>query len=256
MTRKKKEKRGNSVFSGAKWNAVNQGATNAIRLVVSVVVARILAPEDFGLLAMAFIFIGFLNVFKDMGTVDAIIQRKNNTKDFLNSVFIFNVIIGLLSWIFIIAASPAISWFFGESRLVGILSLMGVSFFIHSFGFVNRALIQKSMRFRTLAIIEISAISCNSTLAIILALAGFGVWALAWGFVFGAICLNIMIWYVSSWRPKIYFKWKNIQSILNFSLNLTISNIFGYFISNSDSLLIGRFLGSSPLGFYRASAQT
>lgn len=246
----KKTKNNNSVFFGTRWNAVNQAATSVIRLIVSIIVARILNPEDFGLLAMAYIFIGFLNIFKDLGTVDAIIQKKNITHNLLNSVFTFNVIIGLSFWIFIIAASPIISRFFGEESLVGILSLMGVTFFIHSFGSVQRALMQKNMRFRTLAIIEISAVSFNSILAIILALAGLRVWALVWGFVFGTIFSTIMIWYKSSWRPKLYFKWKNIQSIFYFSLNLTGSNIFGYFIISSDSLLIGRFLGSSPLGFY------
>jgi PST family polysaccharide transporter len=128
--------------------------------------------------------------------------------------------------------------------------VLASTFFISSFGIVQTALFTKELKFKPLAIIEISAVAISGMIAVVLASSGFGVWSLVWQQIIFSFVMAILLWSFSSWKPKFLFRWQPVKQLFGFGLNLTGFNFVNYFNRNLDNLLIGKFLGSTSLGFY------
>lgn len=237
-------------ISGVKWSGFARGSKQVLQIIITVILARLLMPDDFGILAMAVVFTGLITVFNDFGIGFAIIQRQYLTDDDLSSIFWFNVFIGLLSTILTITISPWIAAFYNKEILVPLLSLMALGFFFSSFSTVQQALLMKDMNFKKIAIIEISSTVMSGIIAISLAYKGYGVWSLAWQGLCATIATVLLLWLTSQWRPRLRFNFNSIKSIMGFSLNLLGSSTVNYFSRNVDYLLIGKFLGAEPLGYY------
>jgi len=240
----------NSVFSGARWTSVGNLAGQLIKFIVSIILARLLSPNDFGLLAMALVVMNFLDVFKTLGTRTALIQKKEISDELLSSVFIFNGLMGLLIFFGLFFFSPVISWLYREPRVSQIIGVMGFIFLITSFDAVPLALLNRQMRFRTIVGVELFGSIIYGLVAISLAFAGWKVWALVFGNMARSFVNTILSFIFSKWRPKLFFKWSEINSIRRFSSFLTLDQILRYFVQNSDNFIIGRFLGSVSLGYY------
>jgi PST family polysaccharide transporter len=241
---------GNLIYSGTRWTAFNKISSQIIRFVVSIVLARLLAPQDFGLMAMALVVTGFIEIFKDMGTVAAIVQRIDVDDYLLSSLFYLNLIFGVFCSGAIVFLSGPLAKFYGDPRLVNILLVLSLNFFITSASLVKKALLQRNMMFDKVAIVELVSIVVQGAGAIVLAYFGWGVWALVAGAVSSSLVSTLLFWLSISWTPKIYCKWKDIQSVLYFSLNLSGAQTLAYFMTNIDKLIIGKYLGASPLGYY------
>jgi len=235
---------------GIGWSGTSEIICLLLRFGVTAILARLLSPNDFGILAMVFVFTNFVSIFRDFGLTAALIQRKELTEEHLSSSFWINVLVGLFLSICMAASAPAISYFYAEVRLTLIVVILASTFFISSFGIVQTSLFTKELKFKSLAIIEILTVVISGTVAIILAFAGLGVWSLVWQQIVFNITVVILLWFFSKWRPKILFKWQPVKELLRFGLNLTGFRFVNYFSRNLDNLLIGKFLGSIPLGFY------
>ncbi len=239
-----------SIFSGARWTAASQAGKQIIQFIVSVVLARLLAPEDFGLMAMALVVISFIDIFRDLGTTASIVQRKELSAELLSSLFFLNVIFGLLTGGIVMLAAPVVAWLYNNAALAPILRVLGLTFVISSFGLAKKALLQRNMFFDGLAQVELLAAVVNGGVAIVLAGLGWKVWALVAGALVSSIVSTLLFWLAVPWRPLWRFQWSNIKEVFQFSLNLTGAQIFNYFIFNADQLIIGRFLGAASLGLY------
>ena len=235
---------------GVGWSGVSQIARLLINLGVTAILARLLTPNDFGLLAMVVVFTNFVMIFRDFGLTAALIQRKEIIEEHLSSCFWINILVGFLLTLIFVVLAPLISHFYSEVRLNRIIMILASTFFISSFGIVQGALFTREMNFKSLAIVEISAIVISGTTAIVLAFSGFGVWSLIWQQITSNLVRVFFLWIISNWKPKFMFRWQRVKELLGFGLNLTGFNFINYFNRNLDSLLIGRFLGSAPLGFY------
>ena len=240
----------NSVFSGARWTSVGNVATQAIRFGVAIILARLLSPNDFGLLAMALVVMNFLDVFKTLGTRTALIQAKEISDELLSSVFFLNGSIGLLIFVGLFFFSPVIGWIYQEPRVSQIIGVMGSIFLITSFDAVPLALLHRQMCFRTIVGVELSGSITYGLVAILLAFAGWKVWALVFGSIARSFMQTILSFIFSEWRPMFFFRWSEIGRIRRFSSFLTLDQTLRYFVQNSDTFIIGRFLGSVSLGFY------
>ncbi|TEU00933.1 MAG: MOP flippase family protein [Candidatus Stahlbacteria bacterium] len=240
---------------GVGWSGISRITRLLLQLGMTALLARLLTPNDFGLLAMVVVFTNLVMVFRDFGLTAALIQRKGLAEEHLSSGFWVNVLVGLLLTLLLVALAPAIAYFYGEDRLTLIIMVLASTFFMSSFGIVQTALLTKELNFKPLAIIEISAVAISGTVAIVLAFAGFGVWSLVWQQVISSFVTVIFLWTFSSWRPKLLFRWQRVKELLSFGLNLTGFNFVNYFNRNLDNLLIGKFLGSAPLGFYNLTYQ-
>jgi PST family polysaccharide transporter len=241
---------GGSIFSGTRWTAVNQIGTQVIKFGVAIILARLLVPQDFGLMAMAIVVVGFIDLFKDLGTVAAIIQRKELSYELLSSLFFLNALFGLLAGVTIAFSAPVVGWVYGDPRLTPILQVLAVTFPVSSLGLVKRALLEREMRFDRLARVELTATGIRGAAAVAFAFLGWGVWALVGGTITGSVVSTMLLWLVVPWNPQFRFKWSEVRMVFHFSLNLTGSQLVRYVMLNTDKIIIGRFLGATPLGFY------
>lgn len=236
--------------SGIKWSAISQAGRQGTQLLTMIILARLLAPSDFGVVEMAMVVIGFVGIFKDLGTAAAIIQRKELSETLLSSIFWVNVCFGSLAMILLFLFAPLVGLFYREVRVVVVLQVLSISFFISGLGILHQALLERTLSFSSLAKLEAISVFVGAILGIGLAFAHAGVWSLVFQSLVTVSVATILLWLSSSWRPQWFFRWSEVKTISSFSLNLTGFSIFNYFARNVDYLLIGRYLGAQELGYY------
>lgn len=239
-----------SATSGVKWSSVSQVGRQGMQWVTIIILARLLSPSDFGLIGMVMVVIGFVGLFKDLGTSAAVIQRKGVSEELLSSIFWVNVAFGVLAMVVLFVLSPLAASLYHEPRLTPLLGVLSLTVFISGLSVLQQAILERDLAFHTLAKVEISAIACGSVVAVGLAVLGAGVWSLVYQSLTVTLVTTVLLWVSSAWRPKMIFCWTEVKLVSSYSLNLTGFNIFNYFARNADYLLIGRFLGAQDLGYY------
>lgn len=237
-------------IKGVRWSVSANGIQQGLQIIITVVLARLLMPEDFGVLAMAVVFSGLIAVFNDFGIGAAIIQKQDITDDDLSSIFWFNAFVGLIATLLTIAIAPLIAAFYQKDILLPLLSLMALGFLFTGLSTVQQSLLMKEMNFKKVAIFEIISTLIGGIVAVFLAYRDYGVWSLAWQGLSATIITAFLFWITSQWRPKFKFNFNSIKSIMGFSLNLLGFNFVNYLSKNVGYLLIGKFLGTEPLGYY------
>jgi len=238
------------VLHGTKWIAITNIFKQVLQIVSLIIFARLLSTEDFGLFAILMIFLGFLDMFVDMGTSSALIQIKNPSQKLLSSIFYFNVFIGLSLCIILYLLAGYIALFFDAEKLQILLQIISINFIIASFSVVQKALFEKNIDFKRVTLIESFAVFISIALGIIAAVYGLGVYSLVIQVLTFNIIRVLLMWIVSSWRPSFYFSLDDIKSIWKYTSNLFSFNFINYFARNADNFLIGKFLGSPALGVY------
>lgn len=237
------------------WAGLSQGSTQIFRFAVTIILARLLLPQDFGLLGMATIFIGLISTVNELGLSAAIIQRKELTEKHLSTAFWTSLTAGILLCLTTIAIAPYVADFYNERRIYDLLVSLSVVFVIGSLGIVPSALLAKSMNFKKIAFAEVGSEFSSGLVAVGLAFAGFGVWSLVWRTLMGNIIIVAAYWKISPWRPTLCFDKKSFIELFRFGGNVMGSNIVRYAGGNVDNLIIGKTLGPSPLGYYALAYQ-
>jgi len=238
--------------SGVKWSGVSMGVVTALQLVTLALLARLLSPSDFGLMGMILVVIGFARLFADMGISNAIIYRQDSTKEELSTLYWLNIMAGIVVFLIICAVCPLIIAFYHEPRLSNLIYLSSLIFLITPFGQQFQILLQKELKFKQLAKIEIMSSFANSGAAITLAVLGMGVFSLIWGQLAG-VSLRVLLlccWGWTNWRPYFHFSKKDLNGYINFGLYQMGEKAINYFNSNLDYMLIGSLLGARALGYY------
>ncbi len=244
--------------SGLKKRSIRGGVNTVSSQMISftlntgstIVLARLLAPSDYGLVAMVTSITGFVFLFKDLGLAAAVIQRRDINQSQVNSVFWINVIVGLILAILIITLSPFIADFYDDDRLVGISLVYAFSAFTSSFSVLHSALMKRQMMFGKLAIINVVSVAISVSTAIFLAWLGLGYWALVILNITNPLVALILLWAMCDWRPNYIKINSEVKSYIKFGMGITGFSIINYFSRNLDNILIGRFLGANPLGLY------
>lgn len=237
-------------IKGLTWSGISQGVKVASQFIITAILARLLSPNDFGMLAMAIVFMNFAMIFSEMGISSALVQKQDTHDRHYYSAFWLNLVTGLCLMLIFIAISPLIAVFYKKPELQPILMVLAINFFISSFVIVQQTILTKEMEFKKLAIRDILAVIISGIIGIFLAYHGFGVWSLVYQSIAFTFINSLFLWTVSSWRPKFIFAKQDINDIFHFSASLTGFNVVNYFARNADQLLIGRFLGSQALGYY------
>ena len=219
-------------------------------LVVTIILARLLSPEDFGLIAMIIVLTGFADVLSELGFGAALIQRKEIDSAHLSSVFWLNLATGSLLTVFFIAAAPLISSFYREPLLKPVTMILSLNFMVGSFKIVQLSLLQRKMAFKTIARIEIISVIVSGIAAISMAVSGFGVWSLVARVLLFTVISMMLTWVFSDWRPEVLWDKKSLKDLMGFSSHYLGFNVLNYWIRNIDNLIVGRFIGSRALGIY------
>ena len=232
-----------------------QGSKFILQMGSTVILARLLVPEDYGLIGMVAVVIGFAELFKDLGLANATVQKKEINHEQVSTLFWINFVISCLTAIVVVLLAPVVSWFYQESRLTSITIALASIFLFGGLTVQHQALLRRQMQFGDLAKIEIIATLFSIVTAIIAAWYGWGYWALVLMQIVIAIINLIGVWLACSWRPGLPVMKSGIKSMLAFGGNLTGFNLVNYFSRNLDNILIGRYWGSQQLGIYEKAYQ-
>lgn len=229
--------------------------TRLIQILVTIVLARLLVPEDFGIIGLLILFTELGKVLLESGFSQALIRENSNSPLRYSSIFYFNILTGVFIYSFFFILAPSISEFYQFSDLAPIARVVFLSIFVNSLGIVPSAIIIKEIDFKTLAKRTIYASSISGIISIILAFLNFGVWALVTQIVLSSILRLILIWYYSNWRPSLQFSFYEVKTLFSFSYKLLITGVVDVIASNIQTLLIGKYYTKLDLGFYTQSKQ-
>jgi O-antigen/teichoic acid export membrane protein len=239
-----------AAVKGAMWLATDQVGSRVVDMVFTIALARLLLPGDFGLLALAATSTAFLRLFANLGLAAAIVQQREVDEELLSTAFWANVISGVVLFLIAAVAGKYMGDLLREPR-VGVLILFLSSRFIIAAGAATQvALFSRRMDFRTLSLRSIIATLVAGVVAVVLAARGMGVWALVAQEIARTLTSTVLLYRATGWRPRRVFSPERFRVLWGFSGPLLGSRLLGYLVRNSDNLLVGRFLGSTALGFY------
>lgn len=241
--------KGRSVRGGA-VTLGSQAIKFVLQMGSTVVLARLLLPSDFGLIAMVTAVTGFVAMFKDAGLSMATVQRKDITHDQVSTLFWINVALSAAVMFVVAALAPAIAAFYSEPRLVWVTLALAGTMLFGGFTVQHQALLRRQMRFRALAVVEIASMGGGIAVAIAMALMESGYWSLV-GMVAGTALINaVLVWVLCDWRPGLPKRRCGVGQMVKFGGGLTGFNFLNYFTRNADNVVVGFALGSGPLGIY------
>jgi len=226
-----------------------------LRTVSTVVLARLLTPDDFGLVAMVTAITGMAVIFQDMGLSLAAIQSKELTQSQSSSLFWINVAMGAIICALIVLIAPLIGYFYNDERVTAITMAMASTFVIEGLAVQHCALLKRQLRFSALAAVQACAVFLGVVLAISLAQSGLGYWAIVWMTIAISFINMAGIWIVCRWRPGAPGRLNDIKKMLVFGTNVTGFNVVNYFARNLDNMIIGKFCGGASLGVYSKAYQ-
>ena len=235
---------------GAVATSISQIVSLALRFTATGILARLLLPEDYGLVAMTAVWVAFLAIFKDGGLSWSTIQRSNITHQEVSTLFWMNLVIGLFLAALLIICSPLISSFYREPRLALVAPAMAVNFVFGGLAVQHRAILNRQMRFSVLAWIEISSISIGIAVAITLATMGAGYWALVAMTNATVLANTVAVWMVVKWRPGLPAFDHTALPHLKFGADILGFNVVNFVSRQADNVLIGWRWGAVALGLY------
>lgn len=237
-------------LSGLGWNGATQIFDAVLRFGISVVLARLLSPRDFGLMGIVFVFTEFASSLSQMGLGASLVQQRAVSDRHLNTVFWANVAAGTLLTILFGLTAPVIARFYQEPVLRLLTATVALNLILSSLNVVQNALLLRSLNFRTKFWIGSVSVLISGIVGIAMAFSGAGVWSLVGQSITSTGIQVVVMWSSSSWRPRFFFDLSIFRELMHFGGNLMGSNIAHYWGRNVDKLIIGRLLGSSALGFY------
>jgi O-antigen/teichoic acid export membrane protein len=239
-----------TVVRGSLALVFSQGMGFGLSMLNTLILARLLMPSDFGIIGMVTVFINFLEMFKDAGLSVATIQNERINKQQISALFWINAIISLVLGITILVASPVVAIFYKKPELTAVTAVLSISFIMQGLSIQHFALLQRHLKFTSMAMADIISQIGSIAVAIVMALFGFRYWALVGATLARTIIRILVIFYFCPWSPGKMEKGTGVRNMLKFGGHLTISNFVGYLSRNLDSILIGRFIGAAPLGIY------
>lgn len=238
------------IARGIVWSATQNWGSQGISFLVFLILARLLTPEAFGLVALASVFTAFLQIFLDTGFNDAIVQRTHVDREHLDTAFWTAILIGTGLTIAGIAGAGLAASFFQEPTLAPIISWLSLSFLFSALKSTQQGVLRRRLAFKSLAIRTLIATLVSGLAGITAAFMGFGVWSLVIKSLVNGVVGTVVLWRVSDWRPGLSFSRAHFKELFSFGINIIGINILNFFNRRSDDLLIGYFLGATTLGYY------
>jgi len=244
-------------FSAVRWTTAAAGVRVLLQLVQVAVLARLLDPADYGLMAMVSVVLGLAGIFSDMGVNSAYVQRQNVTEHERSSLFWLNVCVSGVLTLLVLALSPLLASWLGDERLSPLLMLAASTFIISALGRQVRMNAEKLLNFKPVVVTEVGAALLGFTAAIAAAWSGWGVYALIVGALVSAFSGTVLAWIflAKGWRPQWCFRFSDVRSYLGFGSALVGNNLVNEFNRSIDLLLGGRMLGATALGLYSLPRQ-
>lgn len=240
--------------SGGFVTVAAQVAKFALTFIGAAVLARLLSPRDYGLVGMVLGVTALVGIFNELGLSTATVQRQDVTQCQVSNLFWINVGLSGVVSVICFGLAPLLAWFYRDPRVTSIMFALSSIFLLTGSTVQHRALLTRQMRFRAVAIIDVTSMFVGFASACVFAWAGFSYWALvAQQLIYALSCL-VLTWSVSKWRPSLPSRNSGVRPLLSFGAHLTVADFIARTLVNTDNILIGRFFGAVPLGLYTRSS--
>ena len=240
----------NKVISNFIWRFAERCGAQIVTLIVSIVLARILSPEDYGTVALVTVFTTIMQVFVDSGLGTALIQKKNADDIDFSSVFYFNCVVCLILYMIMFIAAPFIASFYEDSSLTPIVRVISLTIVISGIKGIQQSYVSRNMLFKRFFFSTIGGTIFSAFLGIYLAYTGFGVWAIVMQQLSNTAVDTLILWITVKWRPKKVFSWVRLKELLSFGWKMLASSLLDTVYNNLRNLVIGKFYTSADLAYY------
>ena len=237
------------VAKGAVWTLMEKLSTQVVQFIVAMILARLLTPDDYGLVALTTIFIAVANVLVDGGFGNALIQKKDSDDLDFNSVFYLNIVLSLIVYFALFLAAPWIAEFYKTSELTLVIRVIGISLLFNAVNAIQNAELTKKMLFHLS--FRVSLITCvaSAICGITLAFLGYGVWALVWSSLVSGFVGVIARWFIIAWRPRLMFSLARLKPLFSYGWKMAVSAMIDQVYVNLTGLLIGKFYTKADLAY-------
>jgi PST family polysaccharide transporter len=244
-----------AALRGTIWSTIQQIGDRGLRAPLFLVMARLLSPEDFGLLALAVTYVDFLQLIQTHGMGTALVQRERLEVGHMNSAFWGILVAGIATAILGFATAGVFASLTGQPRVAPIVRWLSLGFILGGLCTVQSALLRRELRFKSLAVRSLIGQGVAGGVAIAVAIAGYGVWSLVALLLVYQVANTILLWRASDWRPSGGFSWARYRELLGFGIGIMGLNVTSYLRLRADNLLVGVALGAAPLGYYSMARQ-
>ena len=236
--------------TGLIWTFSEQFGNQIVGFIISVILARILLPQEFGLIGMIAVFVAIGNALLNSGLNKSLIRGKNLESNDYSTVFYFNVFASIVVYLILFVSAPFIANFYSQSILTSIIRVYCLTFIISGVSSVQLARFTKNMNFKTQTLIAIPASIIGGITGVVLAVLDYGVWSLVWSSLVTSILNSIQLWYYSDWYPSAGFNLDKFKFHFNYGYKLTISELLDRIFQNAYIIVIGKFFSATQVGFY------
>ena len=242
-------------ISGASWSLTGRILQQGTQFIIGIILARLLLPAEYGLVAMALVFITVSYVFVDSGFGAAIVQRKNLSNKDLSTVFYLNLGVSIIAYIILYFSAGLIADFFNESQLTKVVRVLSLIVILYALTIVQNSIIRRDVNFKLQTRIEIVSQILSGTIAVYLAYQGYGVWALIWKTLLNQVFVNVQLWLRNYWIPSFEFSKSSFKELFSFSSKLLISGLIDRIYNQLYRLVVGKFFPATELGLYTRAEQ-
>lgn len=242
-------------INGVIWSLIERFGNQVIQFVIGLILARLLLPEDYGLLGMILVFISLAQVFVEGGFPAALIRKKDIKDEDYSTVFWFNLIVAIFCYTLLFILAPSIANFFNEKKLINLTRIVALNIVINSFGIIQKTILTKDLNFKSQAKINLISIIISGLIGVYSAINNFGVWSLVIQNISRNVFISIAFWFSTNWRPKLIFSKDSFYGLFGFGSNLLFSSLINAVSENLYSIIIGKLYNARNLGFYTRANQ-
>ena len=240
----------NKTLSALFWSFFERIGQQGIQFIISIILARLLLPEEFGLIAMLWIFMAIAQSFVDSGFGAALIQKQDATHIDECSIFYFNILVGFLAAGMLCISAPWIAGFYNQPLMVPLTCVLSLNMIINAFGLVQTTLLTKQIDFKTQLKVSVIAIVISGVIGITMAFNGFGVWSLVAHSLGNNLFRSILLWFFNTWRPSMVFSFNSLRGMFKFGSKLLCAGLIATIFDNIYVVVIGKIFSAADLGFY------
>lgn len=245
----------NKVISSLIWKFLERGGVQGVQFVLSIILARLVTPSDYGVIAILLVFIQIANVFIQSGFNTALIQKKDSDDVDFSSIFYLSLVVAAIIYVILYFTAPLVGLFYKQEKLTLFLRVISLTLFFGAVNSVQNAYISKTMQFKRFFVSSMGAVTGSGIIGIVMAYKGFGVWALVAQQLSKDVLICIILWLTVKWRPKLLFSFARVKRLFGFGWKLLISGLLETTFRNIYNLIVGRIYKSDILGIFNRGQQ-
>ena len=237
------------------WKLFEKLSSQLVQFVITILLARLLLPSEYGIIALIAIFISLCDVIIDGGLNTALIQKKNADNLDFSTIFYFSLVLSVLLYLVMFCCAPSIAFFYGQSELTPVIRVFSLSLPLYAFNSIQRAYVSRNMLFKRLFYSTLGAVILSGSIGIYLAYRGFGVWALVAQSISNQFFVTLIMWQTVRWRPALQFSMERFMGLFNYGWKILGANFITSLFLNVRKLVIGKFYAPASLAYYEKGDQ-